>query len=94
MQVLGFVWLVLLILDFTRGLSPLLAGISTAIWVMFAIDFALRMILAPAKIQYLKHNWLVAISLVVPALRVFSVSARCEFSALPECCAGFDSCAS
>jgi voltage-gated potassium channel len=73
MQVLGFVWLGLLILDFTRGLSPLLAGISTAIWVMFAIDFALRMILAPAKIEYLKHNWLIAISLVVPALRVFSI---------------------
>jgi voltage-gated potassium channel len=73
MQVLGFVWLGLLILDFTRGLSPLLAFFSTAIWIIFAIDFALRMIIAPAKIEYLKHNWLIAISLVVPALRIFGI---------------------
>jgi voltage-gated potassium channel len=73
MQVLGFVWLGLLIVDLTKGLSPLLAGLSAAIWIIFIVDFALRMILAPAKIEYLKHNWLIAISLVVPALRIFSI---------------------
>ncbi len=73
MQILGFVWLALLILEFTHGLNPLLAVISTTIWVVFLIDFALRMYLSPAKLEYLKKNWLVAISLLVPPLRIFSV---------------------
>lgn len=73
MQILGFVWLALLILEFTHGLTPLLAGVSTTIWVVFLVDFALRMYLAPAKLEYLRRNWLIAISLVVPPLRIFSV---------------------
>lgn len=70
MQALGFAWLALLILELTRGLSPLLAGLSTAIWALFAIDFGVRLFLAPSKRAYLRREWLVAISLVVPALRV------------------------
>jgi voltage-gated potassium channel len=73
MQILGFIWLGLLILEFTHGLSPVLATLSTIIWIVFVIDFGLRMYLAPDKSDYLKHNWLLAISLVVPALRIFSV---------------------
>lgn len=73
MQILGFVWLGLLILELTRGLSPLLATLSTIIWIAFVLEFALRLILAPARIQYIRKNWLVAISLVVPALRVLRI---------------------
>lgn len=74
MQVLGFVWLGLLVLELTRGLSPLLTTLTTVIWIIFIFDFLLRFALAPEKGRYLKQNWLGVISLLVPALRVFRVT--------------------
>ena len=74
MQVLGLVWLGLLVLEFTRGTSPLLSAISTTIWVIFILDFGLRLALAPDRIRYLRTNWLTVLSLLVPALRVFRVA--------------------
>jgi len=74
MLILGIVWLILLVVDFTRGLGPRLNALTTVIWVIFVIDFALRFVLAPHKLAYLRANWLTAISLVVPALRVFRLA--------------------
>jgi len=74
MQVLGFAWLALLVVELAYGLSPLLEAVSTAIWVVFILDFLLRLILAPAKGRYLKSNWLIAVSLLFPALRVLRVA--------------------
>ena len=71
MMVLGFIWLVLLIVQLVNGLSPKLAWIETAIWVAFIIDFLLRFFVAPKKKQFLKKNWLTTLALFVPALRVF-----------------------
>jgi voltage-gated potassium channel len=71
MVFLGFVWLVLLMVELVWGLSDLLQKISLAIWGLFIIDFLLKFILAPNKIIYLKKSWLTAISLLIPALRVF-----------------------
>jgi voltage-gated potassium channel len=73
MLVLGFVWLGLLVLEFTRGLGPALTRLGTAIWIAFIVDFAIRFALAPEKLVYLRRNWLTAVSLLVPALRVFRV---------------------
>ena len=73
MLVLGFVWLALLILEFTRGLSPLLEAAGTVIWIVFILDFGLKLALAPDKTDYLKANWLTALALAVPALRVFRI---------------------
>jgi len=73
MQFLGFVWLALLVLDFVRGLPAWLNTLETIIWVVFVADFALRLWLAPDKPRYLRHNVLTALSLLVPALRVFRV---------------------
>jgi len=70
MQILGLVWLVLLVVELAHGLSPGLGVLSAAIWVIFIIDFTLRLILAPDKTRYLRENWLVAVSLLLPALRV------------------------
>ena len=74
MQVLGFVWLGLLVLELTRGLSPLLTTLTTIIWVIFIIDFAIRLALAPDRSDYLRANWLSVLSLLVPALRVFRIA--------------------
>jgi voltage-gated potassium channel len=74
MIVLSFVWLALFVVEFTRGLSPLLSALGTAIWAAFVVDFVLRFTLAPRKLAYLRGNWLTALSLVVPALRVLRVA--------------------
>jgi voltage-gated potassium channel len=65
--------LVLLVVELIWGLGPFLEAMVTVIWIIFIIDFLIRFLLAPAKMKYLKKNWLTAISLVVPALRVFRI---------------------
>ena len=73
MFVLGVAWLALLVVEFTRGLSPALEWATWSIWGVFVADFALRFVLAPDKSAYLRSNVLTAISLVVPALRVLRI---------------------
>ena len=70
---LGFVWLVLLVIELVWGLTKALEFFSLAIWAIFIIDFLIKLILAPVKSTFFKKNWLTAISLVIPALRVFRI---------------------
>ncbi|MEO8892496.1 MAG: potassium channel protein, partial [Coleofasciculaceae cyanobacterium] len=67
MLVLSFVWTALLIVEFVEGLNPLLNSVSITIWIVFILDFMLRLLLAPQRLNYLKHNWLSAIALLLPA---------------------------
>jgi voltage-gated potassium channel len=69
MTVLGLVWLALLVVEFTRGLSPALELLGRAIWVVFAIEFTVRFAIAPRKGAFLKSNLLALISLALPAAR-------------------------
>jgi voltage-gated potassium channel len=71
MALLGLTWLALIVIEFTRGLSPFLESVSTAIWIMFVADFAAEVIVAPQRLEYLRRHWLVALSLALPVLRVF-----------------------
>lgn len=71
MIALAFVWLVLLIVDFTAGLSPFLQTVNNFIWALFILDFVTEFLIAPHKGRYLRQNWLTAVSLVLPALRIF-----------------------
>ena len=71
MVFLGFAWLVLLIIELVWGLSAILQYTSLTIWGIFIIDFILKFILAPDKLVFFKRNWLTAISLIIPAIRVF-----------------------
>lgn len=73
MVLLGALWLVLLIVELTRGLTPLLQALATAIWVLFIGDFALKLVLAPRKLAYLRSNWLTLVALLVPALRILRI---------------------
>ncbi len=73
MLVLAFVWLALLVVELIYGESLLFGIIGAIIWIIFILDFALEFVLAPHKVAYLKHNWLTAMSLLVPALRLFRV---------------------
>lgn len=70
---LGFVWLVLLVVELIWGLTPILDYLSLTIWAVFIIDFAIKFVLAPSKTEYIKKNVLTAVSLLIPALRVFRV---------------------
>ncbi len=71
--ILGFLWLILLVADLIWGLSPFLGTVVYVIWAIFVFDFLLRFLLAPGKLAFLKKNWLTALSLFVPALRVFRI---------------------
>jgi voltage-gated potassium channel len=75
MLILGFVWLVLLIVELTSGIPRSLEIVGTAIWVAFVGDFLLRLWLSPDRSVYVRRNWLTALSLLVPALRVVRVFA-------------------
>lgn len=70
---LGFVWLILLFVELIWGLPKILQYTSFTIWIIFIIDFIVKLILAPYKIKFFKKNWLTATSLIIPALRVFRV---------------------
>lgn len=74
MLVLAFVWLALLVGELIWGESLMFEVLGTIIWVIFILDFAVAFVLAPHKIAYLKNNWLTALSLLVPALRLFRFS--------------------
>jgi voltage-gated potassium channel len=74
MIVLGLLWLLLLVVEFVWGLSPALEFIGGAIWVVFLADFLVKLLLSPRKIEYLKRNWLTALALMAPALRLLRVA--------------------
>ncbi|HXS36508.1 MAG TPA: ion transporter [Flavipsychrobacter sp.] len=71
--VLGFIWLILLIVEMTHGLSPFFKVLNVIIWAMFIVDFVLRFIIAPNKITFLKNDWLIALSLFIPAIRFIRI---------------------
>jgi voltage-gated potassium channel len=71
MVVLSCVWLALLIVEMTHGLPRWLDILGLVIWGIFVLDFALRIALAPDRGRFLRTEWLTAISLLVPALRIF-----------------------
>jgi voltage-gated potassium channel len=73
MLVLGFAWLALFVIELIWGLNSLLEALSTTIWIIFILDFLVKLALAPRKLSYLKSNWLTAISLILPALRTFRI---------------------
>ena len=74
MVVLGFVWLALLIAEFVWGTSALFEGLGTLIWIVFILDFGLKLVLAPHKLRYLRHNLLTVVALFIPALRIFRIA--------------------
>jgi voltage-gated potassium channel len=69
---LGCCWLVLIILEFTQGLSPFLETVSFTIWIIFLIDFFIRFLLAPLKVKFLKSQWITLVALAIPAFRIFN----------------------
>jgi voltage-gated potassium channel len=73
MLMLAFAWLALIVAELIWGLHPLLDTVCVIIWAMFLLEFAVRLLLAPEKLVFLRRNWLAAIALMLPALRIFRV---------------------
>lgn len=71
MLVLSFGWLALVVYELAVGSSKLLETLGTLIWVVFVIEFALRLALAPDRLRFIRTNWLTVIALIVPAFRLF-----------------------
>ena len=70
MLVLSVVWSVLLVIEFTRGLSPWLQTMNDVIWGAFIAQFVVEFAAAPSKRVYLRKRWITAVSLALPALRL------------------------
>jgi voltage-gated potassium channel len=68
---LSLAWLLIVLAELLWGESQLLSIFGTAIWVIFLAEFALRLLLAPDKLAFLKGNWLTVLALALPALRLF-----------------------
>ena len=80
MLVLSFLWLALLVVELAWVLNRVLWGLGQAIWIVFIAEFALALSLAPDKPGYLRRNWLKALSLALPALRLFRVARLLRFA--------------
>ena len=80
MLVLSFLWLALLVVELAWGLNRVLWALGQAIWIVFIAEFALALSLAPDKPGYLRRNWLKALSLALPALRLFRVARLLRFA--------------
>lgn len=75
MLLLSLAWLVIVLVELTRGSTEMLAFFGTAIWIVFIAEFLLRLALAPEKREFFKQNWLTLLVLIVPALRLFRAMA-------------------
>lgn len=73
MLILAFVWLGLLIGELIWGESLAFEVLGTIIWIIFILNFVVEFVLAPQKSAYLKSNWLTALSLLLPAVRILRV---------------------
>ncbi len=80
MIILGVLWLVILVVELTIGLSKELELVSLIVWIIFVIDFFIKLLIAPKKILFFKKSWLTVVSLFLPALRIFRVAKILRFS--------------
>jgi voltage-gated potassium channel len=74
MLVLSFVWLALLVVELVWGLNRVLTILGQVIWALFVAEFGLALMLAPQKGRYLRRNWLKALALAAPALRILRLA--------------------
>lgn len=73
MFILALTWLYLFIVELVQGLSSFQEALIYIIWGLFIMEFLLKLIVAPRKLQFLKQSWITIIALLIPALRVFRI---------------------
>lgn len=70
MAALAIVWLALLVVDLLGRSTGLTELLTTVIWIVFAVEFAVRFFVAPRKRAFVRRNWVTLIALALPALRI------------------------
>ncbi len=77
MVILSFIMLGMFLAELSLPLSSdwrrTINLIEWFIWTAFVLEFVLRLAIAPDKLTYLQQNWLMAIAVALPALRMFRV---------------------
>jgi voltage-gated potassium channel len=71
--VLGFAWLLLLIVELVFAPNRVLTILSTIIWIIFIADFVVKFLVTPEKWKFIKTNFITIVSLAVPAFRVLRI---------------------
>jgi voltage-gated potassium channel len=71
--ILGFGWLLLLVVELIWQLSPRLRLVVNIIWIIFIVDFLIKLVITPDRWVFLKKNVLTIISLFIPAFRIFRI---------------------
>lgn len=71
MAVLSLGWLLIVVAELVWGETDLLLTLGLVIWIIFLVEFVIRILLAPEKLVFLRRNWLTVLALALPALRVF-----------------------
>lgn len=71
MFILSILWLYLFIMELAEGLSSFQARLVTLIWLLFILEFVIKLVLSANKVDYIKKNWLTLLALFIPAFRAF-----------------------
>lgn len=71
MFMLSIVWLYLFISEVVSRLSPFQEKLLILIWILFVLEFAIKLVLSPKKVSYMKKNWVTILALFIPAFRAF-----------------------
>ena len=71
MAILSLLWLGIAVLELSNSSNAVLDTVATIIWVIFIVDYVIRLAIAPHKVKFFRRNILTLIALIVPALRLF-----------------------
>jgi voltage-gated potassium channel len=71
---LSFLWLLLVVVDLAGYRHRWLETLSWGIWGVFVFHILLEFTIAPRKGDYLQANWLTALALLLPALRLLRIA--------------------
>jgi voltage-gated potassium channel len=74
MIVLAAIWLILVVVELTHGITPAGEVAGLMIWAAFVADFLLKTAIAPRKFVFLRRNWIALLSLVLPPFRLLRIS--------------------
>jgi voltage-gated potassium channel len=73
LNLLSFLWFILVFVDLTYGLSGFSLVLMYVVWAFFITHYAVELIIAPSRLAFLKANWLGLIALPIPALRMLAL---------------------
>lgn len=74
LDLLGLAWLLLLVAEFVWGEEAWIRIATQTVWIVFIVDAAVGLALAPDRIVFVRRNWLTLLALAIPALRILRIA--------------------